>query len=548
VLRRSSCFSCFPILVFLTYNNLETSIGSRSKAEYASIFSFRHCINISFCSCSSSKGRGGTLSPSSSKLRSRLLIPAQGKLPALGWNSWNAFACDVSEEKILTAAKEIVDLGLKDAGYEYVNSESFTPHSMIPNTAPVDDCWSVKSGRDNSTNQLIPDPFTFPSGIKGVAEQIHALGLKIGIYSDDGTTTCAGYPASLGYESLDAATFASWDIDYLKYDDCSVPPEWVDQYESCVPEPRDSYPGPFLNGTCPPKYYSRPPPPASYDWSKSKTTKRYNIMRDAIFEQNRTILFSLCNGGQSEVSSWANATGNSWRMSGDITPHWPRIVYILNENSFLLNSVDFWGHNDADMLEVGNGNLTLEENRSHFAFWAAMKSPLIIGTALGELSSELVDVLKNRYLLAFNQDAVFGGPAMPYKWGANADWTWNSTSPAEYWSGGSVNGTLVLAFNPLGFAVQKDIVWSEVPELRNGGRAFRASDIWTGEDLGCVTGGIDRTVASHDTAGFMVGRECQSTSPSIRLEGPSRFQDSSVGSGPMTLGDGKGVKPVREDL
>ncbi|KAE9370242.1 glycoside hydrolase family 27 protein [Stipitochalara longipes BDJ] len=416
-----------------------------------------------------------------------------GKLPALGWNSWNAFRCDVNEDKIMIAANEMVNLGLKDAGYEYVN---------------IDDCWSVKAGRDASTNRLIPDPNTFPSGIKSLAEQIHALGLKIGIYSDDGTTTCGGYPASLGYELIDAETFAAWNIDYLKYDDCNVPPEWIDQYESCVPEPRDSYLGPFPNGTCPPKYFSRPPSPTSYDWSRSNTTQRYNTMRDALLEQNRTILFSLCNGGQAEARTWANGTGNSWRISGDITANWPRIVEILNQNSFQLDSVDFWGHNDADMLEVGNGNLTLEENRSHFAFWAAMKSPLIIGTALDELSNELVNVLKNRYLLAFNQDEVFGKPAMPYKWGANPDWTWNSTSPAEYWSGASENGILVLAFNPLGVEMYKEIFWSEVPELRSGGGAFEVVDIWTGEDLGCVTVGINRTVPTHDTVGFMVGKQC----------------------------------------
>ena len=414
----------------------------------------------------------------------------------------------------MTAARQMVTLGLKDAGYEYVNSEFILRKllSWLSNPHLVDDCWSVKSGRDTSNNKLVPDPITFPSGIKGLAKQIHSLGLKIGIYSDDGTETCGGYPASLGYESLDATTFAEWDIDYLKYDDCNVPTEWMDKYESCVPEPRDSYPGPFPNGTCPPKYYSRPPRPANYDWTISNTTKRYNAMRDALLAQNRTILFSLCNGGQAAVQTWANETGNSWRISGDITANWARIVEILNLNSFQLDTVDFWGHNDADMLEVGNGDLTLEENRSHFAFWAAMKSPLMIGTALDELSDELVEVLKNRFLLAFNQDEVFGGPAKPYKWGANSDWTWNSTSPAEYWSGKSVKGALVFAFNPLGSEIEKEIVWSEVPELKDGEGAFEVTDIWTGEELGCMTGGIRRRVASHDTVGFMIGKRCTSGS------------------------------------
>jgi len=412
------------------------------------------------------------------------------------------------------------------------------PQSHVSNLISVDDCWSVKSGRDSTTNQIIPDPSKFPSGINGTASSIHTLGLKIGIYSDAGSETCAGYPASIGHESLDAATFASWGIDYLKYDNCNVPTNWSDTYQSCVPEPSSSYEGPFPNGTCPAAYYSasHPAAPPNYDWSTSNTTKRYDIMRDALLAQNRTILFSLCEWGQAEVWVWANQTGNSWRMSGDINPNWSRIVYILNENSFLLDSVDFWGRNDADMLEVGNGNLTLEENRSHFALWAAMKSPLIIGTALDQLSTDLVGVLKNKYLLAFNQDDVFGSPSMPYKLGANPNWTWNSTSPAEYWSGASQNGTLVLAFNPLEAGVEKQIVWSEVPQLANGGDAFEVTDIWTGDDMGCVSNGINTTVATHDTAGFLVGKACQESSQSTSSFGSLPSQTSSTPANQTTSG------------
>jgi alpha-galactosidase len=251
--------------------------------------------------------------------------------------------------------------------------------------------------------------------------------------------------------------------------------------------------------------------PPGYDWSTSNTAERYRIMRGALLAQNRTILYSLCEWGEAQVESWGNATGNSWRISNDIEPTWSRIVSILNQNSFLLNSVDFWGHNDADMLEVGNGNLTLEENRSHFALWAAMKSPLIIGTALDVLSEELVGVLKNRYLLAFHQDETYGSPATPYKWGINPDWTFNATHPAEYWSGASMEGTLVLAFNSLGTEEAKDILWSEVPELEveEGSVSFEVVDIWTGENLGCLEGGIHRMVGSHDTMGFLVGRKCE---------------------------------------
>ncbi|CZT44310.1 probable Probable alpha-galactosidase B [Rhynchosporium secalis] len=409
-----------------------------------------------------------------------------GRLPALGWNSWNAYHCDVDEAKIMSAAQQVVKLGLRDVGYEYIN---------------IDDCWSTKTGRNTATKQLIPDPQKFPTGIAGTADKIHALNLKIGIYSSAGTGTCAGYPASLGFEKVDAETWAAWGIDYLKYDNCGVPWDWNDQYSACMPEFSG---GPFPNGTCP---NISNPAPKGYDWATSNSTKRYSIMRDALLAQNRTIQYALCNWGLAGVDSWGNKTGSSWRSTGDIDQNWGRTVEILNLNSFALNSVDFWGHNDADMLEVGNGQLTDAESRSHFAFWAAMKSPLIIGTDLSILKTSLVDVLKNKYLLAFNQDDVFGKPAMPYKWGTNPDWTFNATNPAEYWSGRSKDGTLVLAFNSLGDSATREIKWNEVPELK-GGDSWMVTDIWNGKSLGCVQGGIKDTVQSHDTVGYMIGEQC----------------------------------------
>lgn len=316
----------------------------------------------------------------------------------------------------------------------------------------------MQSGRDSVTGQIVPDPVKFPNGIIGVADQVHALGLKIGIYSSAGTETCAQYPASIGHEQIDAATFAAWDIDYLKYDNCFIPSNWTDQYVACVPD----FGGNWPNGTCPGLQSAAP---SNYDWSTSNSAHRYGLMRDALLAQNRTILYSLCQWGEAGVQFWGNSTAESWRMSGDITPDWTRIMQIMNMNTFLLNYVNFWGHPDADMLEVGNGDITLAESRSHFAFWAAMKSPIIIGTALDVLPADHIAVLNNSYLLAFNQDNSYGGPATPYKWGVNPDWTFNATNPAEYWSGASEKGTLVLALNTLGTPALRTITWSEVPQL-----------------------------------------------------------------------------------
>ncbi|KAJ5177268.1 uncharacterized protein N7482_003145 [Penicillium canariense] len=410
-----------------------------------------------------------------------------GRLPALGWNSWNAFGCDVDSTKIMTAANEMVKLGLKDLGYEYVN---------------IDDCWSVKDTRNLTTKRIIPDTSKFPGGISGVADQVHDLGLKIGIYSSAGETTCAGHPASLGYEQVDAEAFAEWGIDYLKYDNCGVPSNWTDQYTACVPDGSGNFP----NGTCPDLSN---PAPAGYDWAQSKTFTRYTMMRDALLAQDRTILYSLCDWGQADVNTWGNETGNSWRMSGDIQANWPHVAEIANENSFRMNYVGFWGHPDPDMLEVGNGNLTSEENRAHFALWAVMKSPLIIGTALDNITDANLAVLKNQYLIDFHQDPVVGRSAHPYKWGYNPDWTFDPVHPAEYWSGPSstLEGTLVLMLNSEDSTSTRIASWNEIPELK-GHDAYQVIDAWSGEDLGCVKEAYSTSLASHDVAVLVVKGAC----------------------------------------
>ena len=155
------------------------------------------------------------------------------------------------------------------------------------------------------------------------------------------------------------------------------------------------------------------------------------------------------------------------------------------------------------MLEVGNGNLTYSEQRSHFALWAIMKSPLIIGTDLSKLSSELVNLLKNPYLLAFNQDQTVGSPAAPYKWGINPKWTWNSSFPAEYWAGPSSNGTIIAMLNTLNNTEQKTANFSEIPGL-DANSSYSLINVWTGNSLGCFSGNYTVSVETHDTAVLLV--------------------------------------------
>ncbi|KAE9976346.1 hypothetical protein BLS_001365 [Venturia inaequalis] len=418
-----------------------------------------------------------------------------GRLPALGWNSWNAYQLNINEEKILSAAQKLVDLGLKDAGYTYVN---------------IDDAWSIHPDnggrRDPDTGRLQADPAKFPKGIKATADTVHDIGLKLGIYSSAGTSTCGGYPASLDHEELDAQTWADWGIDYIKYDNCGYPSDRNDECEWCIVDSDTHYPGySSSNGTC--DYVHGNYCPKDYDWSKSNTTKRFNAMRDAIVKTGRPMLYSLCEWGKAAVQTWGNQTGQSWRSTGDISPNWTRIKEIANENSFFMNYVDFYGHSDPDMLEVGNDPLTIEENRSHFALWAIMKSPLLIGTDLTKLGQVYIDILKNKYLLAFNQDDVTGKPAAPYKWGTNEMWTFDPAHPAEYWSGTFKQGTLVAALNVEDTVQQKDIWWKEVPQLQNG-NSYNVVDAWTDQELGCHKDGIALNVAAHDIAVLVVTGEC----------------------------------------
>ena len=224
-----------------------------------------------------------------------------GKLPALGFNSWNAYRCDINEQKFLDAADLMISLGLKDAGYNYVN---------------IDDCWSETS-RDPVTKRLKPDLTRFPEGINGTAKKIHDLGMKIGIYSSAGTATCAGYPASLGYEDLDAQTWAEWGIDYLKYDNCNIPDEWQDDCFYCVVD-QDNHMSftPSPNGTCPPDAANWCPP--GYDFRKTKTFERYRKMQQAIQKTGRSMLYSLCQWGSANVQQWGAEVAQSWRSTGDI--------------------------------------------------------------------------------------------------------------------------------------------------------------------------------------------------------------------------------------
>jgi alpha-galactosidase len=278
--------------------------------------------------------------------------------PPMGWNSWNKFACNVSEEMIKGMADAMVKSGMKDAGYQYI---------------VIDDCWQVS--RDKAGN-IVADPQRFPAGIKAVADYVHSVGLKFGIYSDAGSKTCAGRPGGLGHEYQDAIMYAAWGVDYLKYDWCNT--------------------------------------------TTQDAKASYANIRNALDASGRPIVLSICEWGTAKPWLWGKEVGgNLWRTTGDIKDAWQGKIKWPDGSCCGYGMVDIVdmqaglesfagpGHwNDPDMLEVGNGGMTDAEYRAHFSLWAILAAPLIAGNDLRDMRPEIHDILTNKEVIAVNQDAL----------------------------------------------------------------------------------------------------------------------------------------------
>ncbi|MEI6683715.1 MAG: glycoside hydrolase family 27 protein [Bacteroidota bacterium] len=284
--------------------------------------------------------------------------------PPMGWNGWNSFRCRINESVIREVAQAMVASGMKDAGYNYL---------------VLDDCWQIE--RDGN-GTIMADPKRFPSGMKKLGEYIHSLGLKYGIYSDAGTTTCCGRPGSKGFEIQDAMTYASWGVDYLKYDWCSH---------------------------------------GSQDAESS-----YRIMRDALCSAGRPVVYSICEWGRNKPWEWGKDIGHLWRSTPDIIncfdgrAIWGGMgVLQIIDRMADLGSFAGPGHwNDADMLQVGNGKLTPDEERLHFSMWAMFSSPLMAGNDIRNITGETLSMLTNREVIAIDQDCL-GIPAI--RWMKSGD-------------------------------------------------------------------------------------------------------------------------------
>lgn len=365
--------------------------------------------------------------------------------PPMGWNSWNTFATDINEQLVKDIADKFVELGLKEAGYEYI---------------VLDDGWMAKE-RDKNGN-LVPDPEKFPNGMKALADYVHSKGLKFGLYNCAGSKTCAGYPGSRGYEYQDARSYAEWDIDYLKYDWCNT--------------------------------------------EKLKAEGAYMTMRDALYKAGRPVVFSICEWGDNEPWKWAAELGHLWRVTGDIINCWDCEVghgswsswgvwKIINMRKNIRKVAGPGQWNDFDMMEVGNG-MTDAEDRSHFAMWSMLASPLIMGNDLRTASAETIKTLTNKDVIAVNQDKL-GIQALRFSNENNFE-IWVKPLSDDEWAMTFVN----MSTDPKTL----DFDWErhEIGDDVNGRRldvknnTYNITDLFNLKKLGTTQTKLTQTIKPHD--------------------------------------------------
>ena len=346
------------------------------------------------------------------------------RTPPMGWNSWNKFACNVSEVLIREVADAMVATGMKSAGYQYI---------------VIDDCWQVS--RD-AEGQILPDAKRFPAGMKALADYVHGKGLKFGLYSDAGARTCEGRPGSNGYEALDAQQYAAWGVDYLKYDWCSN--EGVD-----------------------PKL-------------------AYTTMRNALRATGRPILFSLCEWGSNKPWEWARGIGHMWRTTGDISDTWRSWTRLLDQQAELYKYAGPGGWNDPDMLEVGNGGMSLAEYRAHFSMWSMLAAPLIAGNDIRSMTPEIKGVLTNTDVIAIDQDPL-GRQARKIR----------DDGDYEVWARPLQGGDWAVALLNRGAAAHEvAVAWVEIG--MGASAAPKVRDLWTKQEYGAVKTIFAPVVPSHD--------------------------------------------------
>ncbi|MDP4289764.1 MAG: NPCBM/NEW2 domain-containing protein [Bacteroidota bacterium] len=368
--------------------------------------------------------------------------------PPLGWNSWNCFASAVDQNKVKAAADAMVNSGLINHGWTYVN---------------IDDCWEIKANTDDPTlsgeprdaNGMINTNKKFPD-MKALTDYIHSKGLKAGLYSSPGPTTCAGFTASYQFEDKDAQRWAEWGFDYIKYDWCSY--------------------GRIYKGK-----------------EVAEYQKPYVVLRSALDKVKRDIVFSFCQYGMGDVWKWGEKTGgNSWRTTGDITDTWSSMSGIgFNQNGHELYAGP--GHwNDPDMLVVGMvgwgpklhpSRLNTDEQYTHISLWSLLDSPLLIGCDMTRMDAFTKNLLTNDEVIAINQDPLGRQASRVYKEGGLEIWVKDMEDGSK--AVGMFNRSLATA------KIRAD--WSVIGV--KGKQVVR--DAWRQKDLGQFTDSFATDVAPH---------------------------------------------------
>jgi alpha-galactosidase len=368
-------------------------------------------------------GAVALLGQSGAAAQLRRLDDGLARTPPMGFNTWNKFGCNVSERLIRETADAIVASGMKDAGYRYV---------------VIDDCWQVY--RDTS-GTIVADPQRFPGGIKALADYIHSKGLLFGIYTDAGTNTCEGRPGTLNHEEQDARTYAAWGVDYVKEDWCNA------------------------RGLTAPAQYRK--------------------FHDALAQTGRPIVLSICEWGSNRPWDWAPGTGHLWRTTGDINDTWKSVLDILDSSSRWQAVAGPGGWNDPDMLEVGNGGMTDDEYRAHFALWAIMAAPLMAGNDIRTMAPATRDILTNSEVIAVDQDSL----------GVQG---WLAEQPApglQVWTRPLRDGSRAVALLNRGDSqTDMSVDWKAVG-LPPGRASVR--DLWAHADRGAFSGSYTARVPAH---------------------------------------------------
>ncbi len=366
------------------------------------------------------------LAPKKEPLPPMKALPANGlaRTPPMGFSTWNRFQTSIDDRTIRNVAAALVTTGMRDAGYVYVN---------------IDDGWQGERDEDGAIrpNHKFPD-------MKGLADHLHGLGLKFGIYTSPGPKSCAGFEGSYGHEEQDARTFAAWGVDYLKYDWCS----------------------------------------AGLIYDDAEMPAVYLKMAAAIRATGRPMVFSICQYGRADVWKWgADAGGNLWRTTGDIADRWD----VMSTIGFAQDELAGFGGpgrwNDPDMLEVGNGHMTAAEYRTHMSLWAVLAAPLIAGHDVSSSSPETIALLTNRNLIAIDQDPL-GRPGRRVV----------QRGPLEIWTR-PLEGkrTAVALFNR---GAAPATIAASFAELGIDGRAS-AIDVWAERSLSALDGRVAAEVEPH---------------------------------------------------